>query len=79
MRIDCYNACECTIDSIEYGDTFYYQDTVCMRVNAIVLLNSNRECAYVRLDTGELTICKPDMTVIKADTKVVANTKEIQF
>ena len=81
MRIDCYNACECTIDSIEYGDTFYYQDTVCMRVNATCILatDSNRECAYVRLDTGELVVCKSDMPVIKADTKVVANTKEVQF
>lgn len=79
MRIDCYNACECTIDSIEYGDTFYYQDTVCMRVNATMWLHSDRECTYVRLDTGELVICDHALAVIKADTKVVANTKEVRF
>jgi hypothetical protein len=75
MRVDCYNACECTIDSIEYGDTFYYKNTVCIRVNATMLYSGN-ECAYVRLDTGELFICNFDMLVIKADTKVVANTKD---
>ena len=77
MRIDCYNACECTIDSIEYGDTFYYQGTVCIRVNPLSWADCS-DCVFVRLDTGELIICKPSLEVIKADTKVVVNAKEIQ-
>jgi hypothetical protein len=68
------------IRDIDYGDTFYYKGTVCMRVNASSWLPSTAEdCVYVTLDKGEMVVCRDDTSVIKADTKVVANTKEIQF
>ena len=80
MRIDCYNACECDIEDIVYGDTFYYNGTVCMRVNVDTFLTVTvGDCAYVRLDTGELILCKSNTGVIKADTKVIANTKDVEF
>ena len=75
MRVDCYNACECPISALDYGDTFYYADTVCMRVSTFNNVFGD-DCAYVRLDTGEVWACKPDLAVVKADTKVVANTKD---
>ena len=76
MRVDCYNACECPINSVEYGDTFYFNDTVCMRVNVDVLRSLVNDVAYVRLDTGDVCIASGDTMVILADTKVVANTKD---
>ena len=79
MRIDCYNACECMICEVEYGDTFYYDGTICMRVNAynVPFQTGTRE-AFVRLNTGEIGLTDHDTLVIMADTKIVANTKEVQ-
>ena len=79
MRVDCYNACECPISAIEYGDTFYYRNNLWIKVNASCMPLDNDDCAIVALDIGELVIVKGDTAVIKADTKVVASTKEVQF
>lgn len=73
MRIDCYNACECPIGTLEYGDTFYFGGTICMRVMPIQNIS---DCMCVRLDSGELQVVPTDTAVILADTKVVANTKD---
>lgn len=79
MRVDCYNACECTVDSLEYGDTCYYSGKVWIKANANDLPVTSGKCAIVALDTGELKVVDVDMMVVLADTKVVANTKEVQF
>ena len=76
MRVDCYNACECPISSVDYGDTFYLSDTVCMKINIDVIRTLVNDVAYVRLDTGEVCIASGETFVIMADTKVVANTKD---
>ena len=75
MRVDCYNACECAISEIEIGDTFYYDGYLYIRANEAVIAPDN--CVAVRLDSGDVSICRPDLLVTKADTKVVVNTKDI--
>ena len=81
MRVDCYNACECPVDSLAYGDTCYYEgrlwikardNTINMRLDDVV----DDDCVLVALDNGEMYIADKDLRVILADTKVVANTKD---
>ena len=76
MRVDCYNACECPLSSLDYGDTFYLNETVCIRININVVKVLTNDIAYARLDTGEVFVTSGDTMVILADTKVVANTKD---
>lgn len=86
MRIDCYNACECDVIELEYGDTCYYNSTICIRLN----LTSYNLTSYsgvpisemvvvAELNTGNVLFLPKDTKVILADTKVVANKKEVQF
>ena len=75
MRVGCYNACECPISEIEIGDTFYYEGDLFIRANEAVIAPDN--CIGVRLDNGDLSIFRPDVSVTKADTKVVVNVKDI--
>ena len=79
MKVDCYNACECMVDSLEYGDTCYYSGKVWIKANVTDLPVTSNKCAIVALDTGELRVVDATMMVVLADTKVVANTKEVQF
>ena len=78
MRVDCYNACECPISSIQYGDTFYYNSELYMKVNTDLKssLNDATICWAVTLGDGMLTPFGEDTSVILADTKVVVNTKD---
>lgn len=85
MRIDCYNACECDVVELEYGDTCYYNSTICIRLN---LTRGSYEyngvpisdmAVIAELNTGNVLFLPKDTKVILADTKVVANTKEVQF
>ena len=76
MRIDCYNACETEIAELEFGDTCYYLGTVWMKVNPYSLPVSSTGCAIVALNNGEMRIVDSSTSVILADTKVVANTKD---
>lgn len=82
MRIDCYNACACNVSSVEYGDTFYYEDRLYIKVrmgdSVGHSLNGLQLCYIVALDIGELIAVEPDTQVILADTKVVVNTRDIQ-
>lgn len=75
MRVDCYNACECRVEEIVVGDTFYYEGDLYIRVahgGMITRGTANAVCA-VMLSTGALCAIADDVQVIKADAKVVAN------
>lgn len=77
MRVDCYNACECLISELEYGDTFYYLGALWIKVNLGVALHTESDkTAIVDLATGELDTVLNSTRVVMADTKVVANTKD---
>lgn len=78
MRVDCYNASECPVSSVECGDTFYFAGRLWIKVEQCnVDLYPMDRCSIVALDRGELRSIKSDALVILADTKIVANTKEI--
>lgn len=79
MRVDCYNACECTVESLAYGDTFYYKGELWIKVNSMNIPMQTDDCAILTLSDGVLSFVKSDTAVILADTKVVVNTKDIQF
>lgn len=81
MRIDCYNASECSVIDIQYGDTFYYNSELYMRVSGVPVREPQActdICWAVSLSTGALTSFNSDISVIFADTKVVVNTRDIQ-
>lgn len=80
MKIDCYNACTCPISSIQYGDTFYYDNELYIRVDADARTKVDHvSCWAVALGNGALVPINPDTIVTLADTKVVANTKDVAF
>ena len=71
MRIDCYNASECTIDEIDYGDTFYLNGILYIHINQTMFGYTDNQYA-VDLATGMLEKFKPHTVVIKADAVVRA-------
>lgn len=78
MRIDCYNASECTVGKMLPGDTFYFDGVLHIKValNDVDIIphpTKFERCYIVALDTGNLKSVKADAPVIFADTKVVAN------
>lgn len=81
MRVDCYNASECPISSIQYGDTFYHNATLYLKVNVDMKssLRDETTCWAVDLSDGMLMPFGEETSVILADTKVVVNTEDIQF
>lgn len=79
MRIDCYNACETDILELEYGDTCYYLGRLWIKVNAVGVPMKPAQCVLVALNNGDLIFVENETCVILADTKVIANTKDIQF
>lgn len=81
MRVDCYNASECPISSIQYGDTFYHQGELYLRVNTAMKhsLEDETTCWAVALGDGMLMPFDADGSVTLADTKVVVNTKDVSF
>ena len=79
MRVDCYNATECPLSSLSYGDTFYLDGRLYIKVGVAdvdVVSEYPGRCLIVALDRGELRSVKEDVAVILADTKVVVNTKD---
>lgn len=76
MRVDCYNASECDISSVEYGDTCYYSGKLWIRANVSEVPITSNKCAIVALDTGDMKVVDSNTQVVLADTKVVANTKD---
>lgn len=79
MRVDCYNASECPLSSLDYGDTFYLDGRLYIKVGVAdvdVVAEYPGRCYIVSLDRGELKSVKEDIAVILADTKVVVNTKD---
>ena len=77
MRVDCYNASSCLISSIQYGDTFYYDGELYIRVNADLRNGCDHcSCWAVALGNGALVPISPNVSVVLADTKVVANTDQ---
>ena len=80
MRVDCYNASECSVIGIQYGDTFYYNSELYMRVSGVPRESQacTDICWAVSLSTGALTSFNSDTSVILADTKVVVNTRDAQ-
>ena len=79
MKVDCYNACECEVSSLEYGDTCYHASRIWIKANVNEIPITSNKCALVALDTGEMKVVEANMKVVLADTKVVANTKEVEF
>ena len=71
MKIDCYNACSCYFSDLEFGDVFYYLDTLWLKVFDATWNNPDRGLA-VRLDTGSISPFEFSESVIKANAKVVA-------
>ena len=79
MKVDCCNATECPLSSVTYGDTFYLDGRLYIKVGVTdvdVVSDSFGRCLIVALDRGELRSVKEDIAVILADTKVVVNTKD---
>lgn len=80
MRVDCYNACECPISAVEYGDTCYYRGELYLKVNPCAFpVDIITSCVIVSLGDGMLQMVDSDTLVTLADTKVVANTKDVHF
>lgn len=80
MRIDCYNASECSIEQINCGDTFYLDGELWIKVAPLgvdLVAPLSDRCYIVSLSRGELRTIKYNAFVVLADTKVVANTREI--
>lgn len=76
MRINCYNATETTISALEYGDTFYLDGTLYIKVapNDVDLITTQQCRSFiVDLARGVLRSIKSDTNVLLADTTVVAN------
>ena len=71
MRVDCYNACECSLSELFSGDTFYLDGTLYLK--AYSQKEILEDCDFiVDLARGEIMLAKRDTMVQKADTKVVA-------
>ena len=69
MKVDCYNASACPISSIQYGDTFYYDNELYIRVNADIRTNGDHvSCWAVALGNGVLVPINTDTIVTLADT-----------
>lgn len=73
MKVDCYNASNLPLSQVTVGDTFYYNDTLYIRVASMFSFISKREneVAVVDLATGVLTALDEDSVVALADTKIV--------
>lgn len=71
MKVDCYNACECCFSDLEYGDAFYTDGHLYIKIFDRNWKDPDNGLA-VKLDTGYLTEFDFCETVTKADAKVVA-------
>ena len=71
MRIDCYNASECSISELEYGDTFYREGILYLKTNVSPFMLPEHSCFAVSLDVGLLTRFDDNTIVTIAETKVV--------
>ena len=81
MKIDCYNASGCPISELEFGDNFYYDNVLYIKVDGVFEMPGDftvAKCGAVRLDTGMFMWLDETCNVIYADCKVVANSKEIE-
>ena len=79
MRVDCYNASECPLSSLDSGDTFYLDGTLFIKLvvaDVDTIVEYPGRCYIASLDRGEIRSIKDDTSVILADTKVVVNTKD---
>jgi hypothetical protein len=79
MRVDCYNASECPLTSLDYGDTFYLDGVLYIKLGIAdvdVVADYPGRCFIASLDKGELKSVKDDIAVILADTKVIINVKD---
>ena len=77
MRVDCYNACECTVDEIMVGDTFYLDGVLYLKVGVadvdLVAMPMLNRCLIVELGRGVLKSIKAEAVVTRAETRIVAN------
>ena len=75
MKIDCYNASECLLINIAVGDTFYYKNTLYMRVDGIPNLDDRASSKVwaVELGKGLVTWFESDCTGTFARCKVVVD------
>lgn len=79
MRVDCYNASECALSTLECGDAFYYEGKLYIKLGVAevdVVAEYSGRTYIASLDRGELRSVKSDLPVLYADTKIVANTKD---
>lgn len=80
MRVDCYNASECPLTALDYGDTFYLDGVLYIKLGIAdvdVVAEFPGRVFIASLDKGELRSVKDDVAVLYADTRVVANLKEV--
>lgn len=75
MKIDCYDACKCDVINISVGDTFYFENTLYMRVDGVPKLDNKTSSKVwaVALDKGWVTWFESDCTVTFARCKVVVD------
>lgn len=74
MRVNCYNATECSVAEVEVGNTFYLESVLYIKVGVFdvdVVAEYPGRCFIVSLDRGELKSIREDTRVILADTMVV--------
>ena len=73
MKVECYNASECPISQLQYGDTCYYNNELCIKTNVSAYRPLEKQCWIVFLGRGELLSISNDTLVTFASTKVVAD------
>lgn len=72
MRIDCYNACECGLGDLDFGDTFYLDGALYLKVQCYFNPSKSGYSYIVDLARGAMRSESDETIVAKADTKVVA-------
>lgn len=80
MKIDCYDACKCSVIDIAIGDTFYYNDNLYLRIDGFPNLDAKAASKVWAVDLGKGLVVwlEHDCQVTFASCKVVANSKEIE-
>ena len=81
MRVNCYNASECTVRDIVCGDTFYYGGELCIKVapfDVDVIAPVSGRCYIVVLSTGELKSIKEEAPVTSAsNTEIITKAEDV--
>ena len=72
MKVACYNACSVCFSDLEYGDAFYQNDLLYMKIFDPKVTDPDKGVA-VRLDTGRVEYFSMEAMVTEAEVKVIAD------